>query len=536
MNSAERRLVKILSDPVLWAQAELNEHPRWYQTEMLRCDSKRIVARIGRRAGKTYTMALQALWYAYTHENSAQLITAPYQEQVKLIFREIRRFIGKSQRVQQSVESDTKNPQYLKLKNGAEIIGLTVGTRSGQGGAGTRGQKADWLYVDEMDYMTDDDFETLYAIVLEDPANIGVFCASTPSGRRGKFWQLCTRKEAGWREFHYSCKVNPTWTQESEDEARGTLSDLAFEHEYLAEFGDESTGVFNKNYIDRSKKDYKYIIEPPLYKAPTIIGVDWDKYGASTQIVVTEYNNIEKSFRIINRVEIERGEYTLDNAVRSLIELNEIYKPDFIYVDRGYGEYQFETLRSYGVEHPGTGLEKKVIGVSFSESLKIPNQFTGEVEKVPIKGFMVDQTSIILEKDLLILSKHDTLVWKQFEDYQVIRTTQTGARVFSSNNEHALDAFMLTILGFTMQFPELANIIKTAKKSTHIVTRSIKWMDKLESHMIARQKGEIDKDEIGLIKVPLGSKPKSINMPLKKPVVIQQRRNGSRSVPSRRSF
>lgn len=62
------------------------------------------------------------------------------------------------------------------------------------------------------------------------------------------------------------------------------------------------------------------------------------KYGAATQIVVTEYDELLKKFRPAKRVEIPRGDFTLDNAVKKIIELNEIWDPKFIYVDRGFGE------------------------------------------------------------------------------------------------------------------------------------------------------------------------------------------------------
>ena len=33
-----------------------------------------------------------------------------------------------------------------------------------------------------------------------------------------------------------------------------------------------------------------------------------------------------------------RSEYTYDNAVNKIVELNQIYNPSYIYVDRGSGE------------------------------------------------------------------------------------------------------------------------------------------------------------------------------------------------------
>lgn len=73
---------------------------------------------------------------------------------------------------------------------------------------------------------------------------------------------------------------------------------------------------------------------------------------------------------------------------------------------------------------------------------------------------MVNQTSIILERDQILLSPFDDMVWKQMMDYQVIRISQNGKPIYTSENEHALDAFMLTILGFTLEFPDITKILE----------------------------------------------------------------------------
>ena len=43
-------------------------------------------------------------------------------------------------------------------------------------------------------------------------------------------------------------------------------------------------------------------------------------------------------FKVINRVEIPVSEFTYDNAVKKLQELDKRYNPFAIYVDKGAGE------------------------------------------------------------------------------------------------------------------------------------------------------------------------------------------------------
>lgn len=72
------------------------------------------------------------------------------------------------------------------------------------------------------------------------------------------------------------------------------------------------------------------------------------KFGAATQIVVTQFDPNEKHARggngkgrlkVINRVEIPASERTYDLAVQRVIQLHDQYRPTHIYADRGAGEY-----------------------------------------------------------------------------------------------------------------------------------------------------------------------------------------------------
>ena len=60
--------------------------------------------------------------------------------------------------------------------------------------------------------------------------------------------------------------------------------------------------------------------------------------GAASSIVILDYDINYQKFRVFKRIEIPRSEYTYDNAVNKIIEVNEIYRPAFIYVDAGAGK------------------------------------------------------------------------------------------------------------------------------------------------------------------------------------------------------
>lgn len=41
----------------------------------------------------------------------------------------------------------------------------------------------------------------------------------------------------------------------------------------------------------------------------------------------------------MKRIEVPRSEYSLDKAVQMTVKLNQIYRPSWIFCDRGYGKY-----------------------------------------------------------------------------------------------------------------------------------------------------------------------------------------------------
>jgi hypothetical protein len=479
----ELELLQILSDPVMFAKHHFNWEARWYQKEMLNNQSLRKISRCGRRIGKTDTLCVHMLWYAFTHSKSVCLVAAPYENQVKLIFKRVREFMKESPEILQSVTQNTKHPEYIEFGNGSVIAGFTAGTKSGAAGGSIRGQRANWIYLDETDYLSDDDIYTITAIGLENKS-IGIWASSTPSGKRGKFYEWCLDAQHGiqdvppgtytgkvWTASYFPSTVLPDWDEEQEKEWRISLTEDAWDHEVMANFGQEAIGVFNKEYLDRAKRDYAYI-ENPENKAIRVIGVDWDKYQATPQIVVMEYCPSEINsqgemgmFKIINRDSVPRSEFTLDNAVQKIIDFNGIYRPSFIYVDRGFGEYQIEILRKAGKQCKDPranefGLDKIVVGVNGNENVIIRDPATNEKVKKPAKPFMVNQTVIVLERDRLILNENDKVLWRQMENYQVVRRSVDGRPTFTSVDEHTVDGLMLCIMAFTIEFPQITKIIE----------------------------------------------------------------------------
>lgn len=311
----------------------------------------------------TEAMVVEALYQVNTHREFVFVFVAPYENQIRLLFTRLLELVNGSPLLKKKMIRNTKNPYLIEFQNNSRIIGFTTGASSNSGGASIRGQRANMIACDEMDYLGDGDFENISMLAAERD-DIRMVCSSTPTGRRGQFWKICTDKSCGFSEHHIPSTMNPNWSDQMEAEFRAELSELGYIHEVLADFGPQDTGVFNKDDLDKAIQMDNYAYneltkvqeiklertgeEPPVMYLPIAgkfksnifrtMGVDWDKFQASSSIVILDFDQDFGKFRITKRIEVPKSEYSYDTAVNMIVDLNKIYNPSWIYVDRGAGK------------------------------------------------------------------------------------------------------------------------------------------------------------------------------------------------------
>ena len=249
------------------------------------------------------------------------------------------------------------------------------------------------------------------------------------------------------------------------------------------------------------------------------------KYGAASSIVILDYDEDFNKFRVTARIEVPKSEYTYDNAVKKIIDLNNIYNPSWIYVDAGSGEYQIEALHLYGDQHKETGLHNKVKRFQFKQKIDVPDPVKRTTSSEPMKPFMVNQLAKAFERNMIILSPFDEVLHKQLIDYEIDHISQSGEPVFTSKNEHYIDALGLAYLAFVLEFPTLAKGIKEFEFSSKMAFSNKGFQASLAQKelldlSIGNVKnpwaGKIDNDPRELkgdkpqwVKIPLGAKKSS---------------------------
>lgn len=522
----------VTDNPILWAKVYLDWGARDYQFAILTegKKSKKLVLRLGRRLGKTDDMCVLILWFAYTQYNKGPnnqydiIIATPYETQIDLIFKRLHQLIEVSPLLGGLISRDVHHNICFNI-NGvtSNILGLTAGANNATGGANsTRGQRADVIILDECDYIGSNQITNILNIRNEAPERIRLICASTPSGKHEEYYRWCigaskkyypTQDDIknnrftgykidekavgegnGWTEIYAPSnvnkellKINPDTLQTYLEDIRDELSEMRYVQEVMAEFGEEELGVYQKKYIYEAIKEgerlgYRYITkwskqDREAYLKRTqgqcirILGVDWDKYAAATNMVCMEFDRFHQDadgrivplFKMLFRIEIARSDFTYVNAMNKIIELNDEYKFDWIAIDRGYGEVQLEMLHKYGFEHEETGLADKVIGYQFSQKIEVTDPYTRKKDSKDLKPFMVNNSVNLFEKGKIVLDPKDKTMIQQLEEYRVKSISASGKPIYTDENEHAIDSMNLALLAFEQHHGELLKKVFSIK-------------------------------------------------------------------------
>lgn len=526
----EIHYLTLLENPKYWAAETMNWYCRDYQEPMLEemANSKRTVLRLGRRLGKTETMCIMILWHAFTQPNKGPndqydiLIIAPYETQVDLIFKRLKQLIDASGDVKPSRDVH----HCIELPNGTVISGLTAGSKSGSGAANTRGQRADLIVMDEVDYMGESEITNIMNIRNEAPERIKMIVASTPSGKRDSYYKWCTgatktfgyddektttngrvtytaemkpyktkidgsfevnkngdkmREGNGWTTIHAPSTVNPELLKVNPDtgltyleELRLDLTEMRFIQEVMAEFGESIAGVFLKKHIDiaiehgrNMKLEYatKASDRPKREGNHRILGVDWDKKKADTNMVGVEWDQEKNLFVPFFRKVISRGDFTYTNAVEQIKQAHYEFDFDYMMIDAGHGETQIELLHIWAEKYSGKNFAKRIQRVNFSEKLSVFDPVTKREEKKHIKPFMVNNAVFMFEREMVALNPKDRDTIAQFEAYEVKTWGTDGRPTYTDVNEHILDCIVLALYGFTKHYDDILKVVKSVAMS-----------------------------------------------------------------------
>ncbi len=448
------KISRIISSPLSWSEAVLrtpetdeNFKANYVERLILGCESDKVVIRVSRRVGKTYALAVLTLWACVVHKYYDVLVICPDDGQVSEIFEQIGAFIDATPSLQDTVTSRTKSPQLIQFKNGSTIKGKTTGASSKKEAAGLRGKGANLVIIDEAAYLAEEDFKAIIPIITGDKYKkqdgnvVRTFAASTPRNSTGRYYDWCKDSTKIWHEIHVPISQNPDFSADEIAERRALCNEMEWLSEQEAEFLDSGTNAFRTSDIESAREDYRYMEKgdggnPHVKRA---LSADWDKVQAGVNILVAEWVPGTKQVKVIYREEVPKSAYTLSIGVQRVIALSEAFKPDHVYVDRGFGEMAVEQLKLHGIKNPGSRLHQITKGFMFNENIEVRDPFDGRTIKKQFKALMVNNMMKLLEDKSFKFSVYDLIFYEQLKKYQII---STGANSISTTrkNEHIIDA------------------------------------------------------------------------------------------------
>lgn len=483
MSDEEVEDLKSMYDAVIWAKKKLDWKPRKsikgeeYQANILRCSSKRKVLRCGRRLGKSEVMLVWALFRLFTNSPkekrwdkhrqewvkgfSTIIFLAPYLSQVKDFFARMKEMIESNPELQSQVKSFVATPYYkVELHSGMVISGFSAGS---SGATSVRGQKADYIMMDEMDYLKEADIDTVMALLMEHN-DVEMIAASTPSGRREYFYEFCTDR-MDFKEFFYPSMANPSWGPRMEAELRASYrTEAAWQHEILAEFGEAATSVFQFNLLEKAMHAYKYEECQRRENCYYSMGIDWNDVQNGTKIRVNEFDPESGKIKCVAVSSIQKAGWVQTTAVNEAIRMNRIWNCNYIYVDCGYGATQIELLRKVGQDaqfrkDQWAHLDMNFIhtkGINFSSTIDVFDPISGLPQKMRMKPYIIESAVRFFEREMIEFSSEDEILLKQLHGYNVSKVSAAGVPVYEAgpSGDHDLDAYVLSLVAFEIELGE----------------------------------------------------------------------------------
>lgn len=242
-----------------------------WQAEALRLDVRTSVVVAPRQSGKSRSLAVLALWWAYRRRGQRVLIVSAGKEASRRLLAEVRAIATGSPFLRGSVVDETAG--LLTLTNGSEVRSVPASERQ------VRGWSVDLLLVDEAALVPED---LLLGAALPTTAarpDARVVLASSPATAAGAFYDAAMRGRGGsehtrtWTWALTDCE----WISPSQIEAaRESMTETRFRCEYEGEFASGADSLFSKWTLDRATVD---VVVPGFQgltgPARVLGGVDW---------------------------------------------------------------------------------------------------------------------------------------------------------------------------------------------------------------------------------------------------------------------
>jgi hypothetical protein len=314
----------------------------------------------GRRAGKSFMLALAAVYLACFHsyqqyfapgERGTVMVIAADRKQSRVVLRFIRALLMQVPMLRKLVEREVA--EGFDLNNSVTIEVATASYRS------TRGYAIVAALLDELAFFrTDDsanpDTEIIAAIkpAMATIPNAMLLCASSPYAQRGAlftaFKQYYGKPDSSVLIWKAPTRVmNPTVPQSVIDAAL-EADPASAAAEYLAEFRTDVESYISRDVVEAA-------IIAGRYELPRVEHVRYfgfcDPSGGSSDSMTLAIAHMQGNRVILDLIRERRAPFSPDTCVKEFSDTLKAFGISRIHGDRYAGEWPREAFRKCGIEY-----------------------------------------------------------------------------------------------------------------------------------------------------------------------------------------
>jgi phage FluMu gp28-like protein len=338
--------VALPKDPVEFVKVIFKFNPTDYQERLLRDESKRIVVRWCRQAGKTTTIALGAIWFALTNPKTLTLIVAPSLRQSMIMGDCVQDHLNSLPGNLHDALIDKQQRTVTRFKNSSRIVILPNSPQL------LRGYTAHKVILEECNFFPADELvvqSVIYPMLATTDGTL--VAASTPWNKDSVFYHMCQNNEFSKHVATCDDVVKAgIIKQEFIDRMRVELPYERFQREFEAEFVEDIDTWLTQSLIvgciDSQLQLYDFQDQP---RGQFYAGVDFGKEQDFSVVLVAD--KTEPVLRIVHvhRFPLKTEYASIIGYVKSLQDRWQAIRA--VYADiTGVGGYIVEDMVRSGIQ------------------------------------------------------------------------------------------------------------------------------------------------------------------------------------------
>ena len=230
---------------VEWARTKLGFPADGLQARVLETPSKRGILNCSRQWGKSTVTAAKAIHQAFRHAESLTLVVSPSGRQSAEFLRKATDFVRK---LGIRPRGDGDNNISLELPNGSRIVGLPDTEQTIRGFSAVS-----LLLVDEAARVSDELYRAIRPMLAVSQGTLWLM--STPWGKQGFFYETWAHGGAEWERILAPATECPRIERKFLEKERDEIGERCFRQEYLCEFEDSVSCMFDRDLVERAFTD-----------------------------------------------------------------------------------------------------------------------------------------------------------------------------------------------------------------------------------------------------------------------------------------